>query len=61
MDDDRERDDDPSRATGTHIGAQDPGSGSNDRLPAMPDPDDDTPVGDTDQHSEVPSDADDDD
>jgi hypothetical protein len=30
---------------------------SNDKLPFVPNPDDPTPVGDTDQHSDVPSDA----
>jgi hypothetical protein len=31
------------------------GEGSKDKLPAQPSKDDDTPLGDTDQHSEVPS------
>ena len=35
------------------LGAE--GEGSEDRLPFLPSGDDDTPLGDTDQHSEVPS------
>ncbi len=31
------------------------GEGSADRLPFLPDSDDETPVGDTDQHSQAPS------
>jgi len=35
-------------------GAEGGGSGSAGSLPPVPDGDDDTPLGDTDQHSEVP-------
>jgi hypothetical protein len=35
------------------VGAE--GGGSEDKLPSQPAADDDTPLGDTDQHSQVPS------
>ncbi len=37
------------------IGAEGGDSETKDKLPAAPSGDDDTPLGDTDQHSEVPS------
>jgi hypothetical protein len=52
MDDDDQQHD---RVTGEGLGAKDEDSKSKDRLPALPNRDDPTPLGDTDQHSEVPS------
>jgi hypothetical protein len=36
-------------------GAENQEGGSKDKLPFLPSSDDDTPLGDTDQHSEAPS------
>jgi len=49
------RDDDTEEVKDTGgIGAEGGDSGNADAPPPVPDSDDDTPLGDTDQHSEVP-------
>jgi hypothetical protein len=50
-----EDEEETGRVSGERPGAKDPDSGSNEKLPGEPNPDDDSPLGDTDQHSEVPS------
>lgn len=46
-------DDENDRPSDEGIGAE--GGESKEKLPPVPDKDDDTPLGDTDQHSKVPS------